>query len=305
MKYMITTDLTGNFGNSAFQIATLRSIASDLGYEWGTPSNFSYDYHRGMNQFFFMDMDFGKPVQGIEHTICEKWSFYNHVDRVNITRLDKDLYSIKDNTKIYGHDSAAGALLQSEDYFWHRKDEVREWFRYNPEHKERLALRCSDLGISFGDELCVINVRGGEYKSIPACLLRPEYWKMAMETKLKENPKMQFICVSDDPGYASALFPGIRVIHEGIDLDFYIVNNAKELILANSTFSWWAAWLGDAEASRIIAPKYWARWNVSDGYWSIGDSWSRRFTYMDREGLLSDSESCKKMAEDYYEKRLL
>jgi hypothetical protein len=36
----------------------------------------------------------------------------------------------------------------------------------------------------------------------------------------------------------------------------------------------------------IIAPKYWARHNVSDGYWACGYNTSRKFTYMDRQGHL-------------------
>jgi hypothetical protein len=60
---------------------------------------------------------------------------------------------------------------------------------------------------------------------------------------------------------------------------------------------WWAAWL-NKNVNEIIAPKYWARHNVSDGYWATGDSYTRGFTYMDR--MVFDFETCRANALEYY-----
>ncbi len=58
-------------------------------------------------------------------------------------------------------------------------------------------------------------------------------------------------------------------------------------------------------AKVIIAPKYWARHNVSDGYWSTGDAYTRPFLYMDRDGKVSDYYKCKIEAIEYYKSRNL
>ena len=49
----------------------------------------------------------------------------------------------------------------------------------------------------------------------------------------------------------------------------------------------------------MIAPKYWARHNVSDGFWSSEQNLYPSFTYLDREGKLFSAEDCRKELETY------
>jgi hypothetical protein len=71
------------------------------------------------------------------------------------------------------------------------------------------------------------------------------------------------------------------------------------MITTNLTFGWWAAWLNTV-SNKIIAPKYFASHNFSDGFWGLGESYSKKFYYMDREGNVSDYETCKLEAIEYY-----
>ena len=126
---MITTNLTGNLGNHMWQYAVCRTVAQKLGYEWGINSSPTHDYHNGMNQMYFMDVDFGKPIEGEINNFHEKWSYYLHNgDNVNITRLDERVYSISDNSRLIGDNGALGGIYQSEDYFIDIKDDVINWF---------------------------------------------------------------------------------------------------------------------------------------------------------------------------------
>jgi hypothetical protein len=120
---------------------------------------------------------------------------------------------------------------------------------------------------------------------------------------LSFNPNMYFIIITDDIDCAKQYIGSdISCFHYDIGFDFYVVNQARNLILSNSTFGWWAGWL-NTNSRKTIAPKYWARHNVSDGYWATGDSYSRPFTYQDREGILYDYETCKNEAINYYKQK--
>ena len=309
---MITTNLTGNLGNHMWQYAVCRMIAEKKGYEWGVDSSPLHDYHKGESQMQFMDVDFGKPVEGILREYQEPWKEISHVDRVNITMLNPSLYEIEDNSIMIGDRSvnagAVGGIYQSEDYLIDIKDEVREWFKIKDERKIEYDRRLEEVGVTLDDNLCVINFRGGEYKFIKNVIVRKEYWRDSINHMLELNPNMKFLIVSDDKELAKEWMPfDIPVIeHEwgvkDIGFDFYIVNQAKWLIIANSSFSWWCSWLNQ-KANKIIAPKYWARHNVSDGYWATGDIYTRGFTYMGRDGILYDYETCKNEAISYYKSK--
>ena len=300
---MITTNLTGNLGNHMWQYAVCRMIAEKVGYEWGINPTTSHDYFGGQSQMTFMNVDFGKPVEGITTEYHEVWKTIHHADEVNITMLNEGLYNIGDNTIMLGANGAKGGIYQSEDYLIERKSDVEKWFEIKEESKASYDKKLEEIGVSLDENLCVINFRGGEYKTIPNVLLRREYWRDAVNHMLSLNPNMKFLLITDDVACANSFMPfPMQAIHVDVGFDFYVVNQAKWLIISNSTFGWWAAWL-NKKADKIIAPKYWARHNVSDGYWATGDAYTRGFTYMDREGQLFDFDTCKQEAEEYYKSR--
>lgn len=297
---MITTNLTGNLGNHMWQYAVCRTIAEKKGYEWGINPTTSHDYFGGQSQMTFMNVDFGKPIEGIVNEYHEPWKNYQHVDSVNITMLNKSLYDIEDNTIMIGDNGAFGGIYQSEDYLIDRKSDVDKWFEIKEESSKIYDQKLIEIGVVLDENLCVINFRGGEYRGIPNVLVRREYWRDAINHLLLINSNMKFLLITDDVQCANDFMPfPIQAIHVDVGFDYYVVNQSKWLIISNSTFGWWAAWL-NKNVNKIIAPKYWARHNVSDGYWATGDSYTRCFTYMDRDGQLFDYETCKRDALEYY-----
>ena len=298
---MITTNLTGNLGNNMWQYAVCRTVAEKLGYDWGINPSPSHDYNNGTNQMVFMDVDFGKPVEGITKDFHEEWQFYQAPhEHVWMVMLDKRVYTIEDNTRMIGDKGAVGGIYQSEDYLIDRKNDIKEWFKINKEYEKNYNQKLIELGIVLDDDLCVINFRGGEYKNIPNVLLRKEYWRDSINHMLALNPNIKFLVITDDIACSKTFMPfEIKTVHVDIGFDFYVVNQAKWVIISNSTFSWWAAWLND-KAKKILAPKFFNSHNLSNGYWSVGEIYTRCFEYVDRDGVIFDYETCKKEAIEYY-----
>jgi hypothetical protein len=77
----------------------------------------------------------------------------------------------------------------------------------------------------------------------------------------------------------------IPVFHFGIGMDYYMISQAKNLILSNSSFAILPTWL-NKNKPYVIAPRYWARHNVSTGYWANSDMWTFGWNYMDKDGEL-------------------
>ncbi len=115
---------------------------------------------------------------------------------------------------------------------------------------------------------------------------------------LSINKNFRFIVITEDVFTAKKFFPNYDVIHFSIGKDYSIIKNAHYLILSNSSFAWFPAWLNE-NLKFCIAPKYWARHNISDGYWSLGYNITTGWQYMDREGKLSNYATCLKELKVY------
>lgn len=284
---MITTDLTGNLGNHLFQYAVCRTVAEDAGLEWGINPVPYGDYYGGANQMDFMDIDFGKSIENIQYEYQEKVTQIQHVDTVNIHHYDPDIVkNIKDNTKLTG-------CFQTEKYFLHNKESVKKWLSIKPDKIIEYEKRLKEANLELDENTCVINIRGGEYKGYPLLVLGKQYFENAMQhirNHADIGQEIKFVVISDDPNYAQGIL-GLPTYHFDIGMDYYVINSARWLILSNSSFAWFPAWLNEIYRM-VIAPKYWARHNVSDGYWACSDIQTKGWVYLDKENRLFDYEDC-------------
>jgi hypothetical protein len=190
---------------------------------------------------------------------------------------------------------------QSEDYFYERKEDVKKWFKIKDVYRNTYLNKLDSLGIKLDENTCVINFRGGEYLGVPNLVPSSEYWNNSIKHMIGINPNMKFIIVTDDVANAKRFIGDYPCYHIDIGTDYFLVNQSMYSIIPPSSFSWWASWLNE-NSKLIIAPKYWARYNVSNGYWSCGDSYTRGFMFMDKNGNLEDYETCKQNALTFYEK---
>jgi hypothetical protein len=308
---MITANLTGNLGNHMWNYVICRIVADSRNFEWGINPQPTHDYFGGQSQMYFMDIDYGNEVKLIgknsrglnmyENIPNEYYDMAKeHIfqgDGCLINMYDPEVFNIQDNTMIH-------LISQSEKYLIEKKNQIQNWFRIKPEYFDSYSNKLESFNINLDDNTCVINFRGGEYMSVRNLIPSFNYWKNCINYMTKINPKMKFVIITDDVYNAKIFIGDYPCFHFDVGTDFFIVNQSKYSILSASSFSWWASWLNQS-AKLIIGPKYWSRHNISNGYWSQGDSWTKGWFYMNRDGILEDHESCEKEALEFYKKNNL
>lgn len=281
-------------GNQLFCYVTARAVALENGYEFGTAGQerFAVNIHnnRGM---YFMDVDLGHAISEEDK---KKFNVYHDVEtRLYIGNSKHDLthgcyvagadlgiHHVEDNTLIYGN-------MQAESYFIKYLPQVRQWLKVKPEYDSYEYSK---------ENLCIINMRGGEYTGSPELLINPKYWINGMKEMRKIRPDMEFMIITDDVKTAEKLLPGIKAYHFDIGKDYVTLKNAHYLLLSNSSFACLPAHTSET-LKYAIAPKYWARHNVSDGYWASEQNIYSLFHYMDRKGRVFTAEECKEELAEY------
>lgn len=281
-------------GNQLFCYVTARAVALENGCAFGTAGQerFAVNIHsdRGM---YFMDVDLGhviseedKKKYHVYHDAEDRFFIGNSPHDLThgcyVAGADPGIHRVEDNTLIYGN-------MQDESYFIKYLPQVKEWLRVKPEYDSYKYSR---------DNLCVINMRGGEYTGSPELLISRKYWIHGMEEMKKIRPDMEFVIVTDDVTTAQKMLPGIEAHHFDIAGDYVTLKNARYLLLSNSSFACLPAFTSET-LQFAIAPKYWARHNVSDGYWASEQNIYSIFHYMDRKGRMFTAKECREELERY------
>jgi len=270
-------------GNQLWCYAVLRVLALDQGFQFGIAQP---DKFKGQDLF---QLDMGQnvvggngPEGGPPIRLPDQINFYYSEGKrfdlesgVDIRNFDELVQQLPDGCKLDG-------VLQDERYIKHRRTEISTWFSYKSDEL------LSDYA---NDNTCVINFRGGEYKLHPKVFLRRRYWKDAISHMRSIRPDMNFRVITDDVKTAKLFFPGFDVRHYGIAGDYQAINNAPYLILSNSSFAFFPAWLNE-NLNVCIAPKYWWAHNISQGLWGCSYNIVSGWMYLDRHGNLSTSAEC-------------
>ncbi|UQT45881.1 alpha-1,2-fucosyltransferase [Akkermansia muciniphila] len=139
-----------------------------------------------------------------------------------------------------------------------------------------------------------LHIRRTDYLSNPYLSPPPlEYYLRSMaemEGRLRAagvpQESLRYFVFSDDIEWARQnLSPALPHVHVDINdggagyFDLELMRNCRHHIIANSTFSWWAAWLNEHAEKIVIAPRIWFNRNEDDRYHTddalIPGSWLR------------------------------
>lgn len=241
---MIIFDQLGNLGrlgNQFFQVAATISHAKKVGDK---PIFNKWKY----NQYLQNPIDDGLKTIGTQLVGGVYHELINHSQCHYIPLPDeKDL-------KLLG-------FFQSSKYF--DKDLVKHHF--TPSNKLMEEVRKAGNHIIHETNLTAVHVRRGDYlqfsKQHPP--LPIQYYNNAMEYILKKHPGVKFLFFSDDITWCKKTFGKQYYYSEGNKdiVDMYLMAQCRHHIIANSSMSWWGAWLrrlfADIADQVVIAPEHW------------------------------------------------
>lgn len=152
--------------------------------------------------------------------------------------------------------------FQSPWYFRDLADELREEIKALLE-TARLGHELQSLLAQ--PESVAVHVRRGDYLQHSVFkVCDEEYYRASMQQMREVIPQATFYIFSDDPAWCRATFTDAdQVVVESGDAgenplhDLHLMSLASHHIIANSTYSWWAAWLAHAPNQQVIMPDRW------------------------------------------------
>jgi len=179
---------------------------------------------------------------------------------------DPGYAQIGKNTRLVGY-------FQSPLYLQGHEDAVRSWYRMSSDESADVQRRWAAIGLDPAEAVAV-HVRLGDYRDqIPigvsedgGWILPRSYYQQALELVGRDRPIALF---SDEPDLAETYLgrPADYVSRKNSSrVDFCMMSSCARMITANSTFSWWAAWLNPNPSALIVAPEFFLGRNVGTWY---------------------------------------
>lgn len=248
MRYItnlqIQNDENGRFGNQLFRIATTFAAAKE--------NNINFLFPNWKHSLYFESENlFSSTNIYVDGVYTEKTFGY---DKIPI---------LSNNLEIRGY-------FQSEKYFQNHKEEVKNLFKFKPEF-----ITLADQKINIRKNSCSIHFRhgdqydretGGAYIDCQDRhpIMTPLYYQRSIQY-MKNLGVDCFYLFYDHLLTKKWIQENIteldNVNHHFVDEkitdieSFYLMSKCDHNIIANSTFSWWAAWLNNNTEKKVLSPK--------------------------------------------------
>lgn len=236
----------GNLGNQMFQYASLRGIAAHRGFDWCIPPQDETRIHDYALQKYFKLPNL--KVENVNNPELPTFHTKNQrgADSTGFG-FDKWLFNhCPDNVNLNG-------FFQSDSYFRHIESEIKQDFTFQDSYLEKASKFADSVG-----EFTSLHIRRGDYltKQQFHPVLAMNYYVEALSL-LEPLP---IIILTNDKEWvenSKILELGdVRIADfDDYGVDMCLMTMASQSIIANSSFSWWGAWLGHAR--KIIAPITW------------------------------------------------
>jgi hypothetical protein len=169
---------------------------------------------------------------------------------------NKEIDSVSDNTYLYGY-------FQTEKYFNNLRNDLLKYFNLvnimDEPNSSLIAQMKNQNSVS-------IHVRRGDYTNSPFNLLNLQnYYLKAIKLIQEKIDSPFFYIFTNDYKWVEENFTSLNINKSIVDintdnqsfLDMILMSNCKHNICANSSFSWWGAWLNTNPVKVVITPEKW------------------------------------------------
>lgn len=287
---MIIVKLIGGLGNQMFQYATARRLAimHNTSLMLDISEFETYKLRRYALNHFNIKAEIATPKQ---LKLCKPNNKLNKLRQMFIKSYSSSFNYIKEKHFNFDHKILElpdkiymDGYWQSEKYFKDIKDIIRNEFtvkyELNEKNKEPADYICNCESVS-------LHVRRGDYVTNPktnavhgTCDL--DYYHKCIALLMNKVKQPHFFIFSDDPEWVIANlhidYPTTFITHNEPEKDYEdirLMSMCKHNIIANSSFSWWGAWLNANPDKIVIAPQRWFQDNKNDTRDLIPKSWYR------------------------------
>lgn len=289
---MIIVKLKGGLGNQFFQYAVGRHLAEIHRTVLKMDISFfrTYELHTYSVWPFNIQENFASPEevaalmfrrQGIAERIIRRVLRKPPKPAPTYIRekyfhFDPEILKLPDNIYLDGY-------WQSEKYFADIAGIIRQEFTI----KTPPAGKDKELGERIAScESVNLHIRRGSYLLPPYNSVHgtcsSDYYFRCAEYLAQTIKHLHFFIFSDEPEWArdnlKLSYPSTLVDHNGADKDYEdlrLMSQCKHHIIANSTFSWWGAWLNQNPEKIVLASKRWFKSDDHNPKDLIPDEWIR------------------------------
>ncbi|WP_081713161.1 MULTISPECIES: alpha-1,2-fucosyltransferase [unclassified Labrenzia] len=282
---MIIVQITGGLGNQMFQYALGRSLSEISGknlkldisaYQTYKTHNFLLD--KLNTQYEIVAQKEVEQIFGAKKRISLPFISSSKVKIIKETELsfNPNIMNVKKDAYFIGY-------WQSEKYFKNVRSKILEEFQPN----EKISRKRTEIlnEIKSSRSPISVHIRRGDYVSnIKANNIHgtcePEWYKSAANIIKNYFENVTYFVFSDDPDWVkrNIRFDQKTILVEpdvdGKDYeDLYMMSACDGHIIANSTFSWWGAWLNSKSNKRVIAPSRWFKSQTIKNVDLIPEDW--------------------------------
>jgi hypothetical protein len=234
----------GRLGNQMFQIASTIGVAKDNGLDYGFDSWVCKYTFKDFNNFI------ESPLKKLNPD----------VNKTTLSRTEEE-YFYKKTILDPSYNHILNGYYQSEKYFENYKDYIRNIFKLKPEYNKYIMDNYSDIL----ENSCSIHIRRGDYLGLQDhhTLINLDYYNESLKLLYGNDlENINLLIFSDDILWCKQNLnfekANIHYIENNIDIiDMFLMSMCENNIIANSSFSWWGAWLNKSPNKKVIAPKKW------------------------------------------------